>query len=56
MDLFTAYYCQKITLDFLDDYENDQEGFKVVNHNQKEHHGKFWKEDLSKAPPLKKIT
>ncbi|MEE2743943.1 MAG: hypothetical protein VYD54_08555 [Bdellovibrionota bacterium] len=54
MDPFSSFYLQDFTLDFIQDYENDLEGFEVINHDQKEFHGKFWKKEPHKVPQLQK--
>ena len=50
MDPFTAFYTQDSTLDFVQN--GDEEGFLVMNHQQKKHRGKFYK-DESMLPPWK---
>jgi len=50
MDPFSAFYLQKVTLDFIQDFEKDLEGFVVTNHKQVDYHGKFWRKDESKIP------
>ena len=54
MDPFSSFYLQDCTLDFIQDYENDLEGFEVINHDQKEFQGKFWKKEPHKVPQLHK--
>ena len=54
MDPFSSFYLQDYTLDFIQDYENDLEGFEVINHDQKEFQGKFWKKEPHKVPQLHK--
>ncbi len=54
IDPFTAFYIPKAVVDFIQDLENDEEGFVLTNPQQKSFHGKFWREDVSKIPPLKK--
>ena len=49
LDPFTAFYAQEITLDYLLDTQNNEEGFIVTNPREKEHRGKFFK-DESKIP------
>jgi iron-sulfur cluster insertion protein len=50
MDPFTAYYTQELTLDYLLDTTNNEEGFIVNNAADGEHRGKFFK-DESRLPP-----
>ena len=51
MDPFSAHYLQECIVDYILDLEQNIDGFVVVNLNQKEFAGKFWKEDSSKVPP-----
>lgn len=51
LDPFTAFYLQKGTIDYLQDFTNNNEGFTIENHNQKEFAGKFWRKDETKIPP-----
>lgn len=48
MDRFTAFYTQESTLDFIQDEK--KEGFVIINHQQKNHRGKFYKNE-SLLPP-----
>jgi Fe-S cluster assembly iron-binding protein IscA len=50
MDPFTAYYTQKLTLDYMLDMNNNEEGFIVNNAADGQHRGKFFK-DESLLPP-----
>ena len=50
MDPFSAFYLKNVTLDFVQDWEKDEEGFVVINHKQEDYHGKFWKKDTTKIP------
>lgn len=50
MDPFTAFYTQELTLDYLLDTTNNQEGFVVNNAADGQHRGKFFK-DESLLPP-----
>ncbi len=52
MDPFTAFYCQSGVVDYIQDFENNAEGFHYENDSQKSYRGKFFK-DESKAPELK---
>ena len=51
MDPFTAFYLQDTIVDYQTDFENNNEGFVVINRRQKDFHGKFWKKDEEKLPP-----
>ncbi len=53
MDPFTAFYLQKCSVDYIEDFANNNEGFIVENENQKKFSGKFWKQKSSeeKVPP-----
>lgn len=53
MDPFTAFYLQKCSVDYVQDFANNNEGFSIINENQKTYSGKFWRQDSSKVPPLK---
>lgn len=53
MDPFTAFYTQELTLDYLLDTSNNQEGFIVNNSADGQHRGKFFK-DESRLPPWAK--
>ena len=53
MDPFTAYYTQELTLDYLLDTSNNDEGFIVKNAADGQHRGKFFK-DESRLPPWAK--
>lgn len=50
MDPFTAFYTQELTLDYLLDTSNNEEGFIVQNAADGQHRGKFFK-DESRLPP-----
>ena len=54
MDPFSSFYLQNFKLDFIQDFEKNLEGFEVINQDQKEFHGKFWKKEPHKVPQLKK--
>ena len=49
---FTAYYCQQIKIDYLINYESNEEGFLVENFQQKDFAGKFWRENPEKTPSI----
>ena len=51
-DSFTAYYLQEATLDFIQDPDQEIEGFVVINHNQDKFKGKFWRSKPDLTPPL----
>jgi Fe-S cluster assembly iron-binding protein IscA len=53
IDPFTAFYTQDVTLDYLLDINNNEEGFVVTNAREGEHRGKFFK-DENKLPPWAK--
>lgn len=53
MDPFTAFYTQELTLDYLLDTTNNEEGFIVNNAADGQHRGKFFK-DEGKLPPWAK--
>mgnify|MGYP006188456793 CR=1 FL=1 len=53
MDPFTAFYTQELTLDYLLDTSNNEEGFIVNNAADGQHRGKFFKDD-SRLPPWAK--
>ncbi len=52
IDPFAAFYLQKTRIDFIQNFKNNTEGFTVINKNQNEFSGKFWKEFSEKTPPL----
>jgi iron-sulfur cluster insertion protein len=54
LDPFTAYYLKLSELDYVQDFENDREGFVVKNLEQDKFNGKFWKKHKELVPPLKK--
>lgn len=53
IDPFSAFYTQELTLDYLLDPLNNEEGFIVKNAAQGKHRGKFFK-DESRLPPWAK--
>lgn len=53
IDPFTAFYTQELTLDYLLDTTNNEEGFIVNNAADGQHRGKFFK-DEAKLPPWAK--
>jgi iron-sulfur cluster insertion protein len=50
LDPFAAYYLQKFTVDYITDYEKNEEGFIIINQNQKNFEGKFWLDNQDLAP------
>jgi iron-sulfur cluster insertion protein len=52
IDPFASFYLQDTMVDFVQDFENDTEGFVVLNKNQKQFAGKFWRETPTDTPPL----
>ncbi len=54
VDPFAAFYLQKTSVDYLQDFENNREGFVISNHSQKQYSGKFWRKNDEKVPPQKK--
>ena len=52
IDPFAAFYLQVASVDFIQDFDLDTEGFVVINHDQINFHGKFWKKAEEKIPPL----
>lgn len=55
IDPFAAFYMQECSVDFIQDFTQDAEGFVITNHSQSEFKGKFWKNNPEKTPPLKTI-
>lgn len=53
MDLFAAFYLQDCTIDYVQDFEQDAEGFVIINHRQHNYSGKFWKESPEIVPPTR---
>jgi iron-sulfur cluster insertion protein len=53
IDPFTAFYTQELSLDYLLDITNNDEGFIVNNAADGQHRGKFFK-DESLLPPWAK--
>ncbi len=52
LDPFAAFYLQETSVDFIQDFEKDIEGFVITNHLQKKYSGKFWRKSPEKTPPL----
>jgi len=53
IDPFAAYYLTECSIDFIQDFEQDAEGFVVINLKQELYQGKFWKASPELIPPLK---
>lgn len=52
IDPFSAFYLQVATVDFVQDFTQDAEGFVVINHSQKHFSGKFWRANPDLTPPV----
>ena len=52
IDPFAAFYLREASVDFIQDFKIDAEGFVVTNHAQNEFKGKFWKSAPEKTPPV----
>ena len=52
IDPFTAYYCQSGEVDYILNIEKEVEGFHFENKNEKNHRGKFFKNE-DKTPKFK---
>lgn len=46
MQPFVYKYCKDITIDYHFNPDSGAEGFSLVNHNQDEYKGKFFKEEM----------
>lgn len=55
LDPFAAFYLTEATVDFIQDFDQDAEGFVVTNHYQKNFQGKFFNKNGAKLPPLEPI-
>jgi Fe-S cluster assembly iron-binding protein IscA len=53
VDPFAGFYLQEASVDFVQDFEQDSEGFVIVNHSQSDFKGKFWRASPDKTPPVK---
>lgn len=53
VDPFAAFYLQEGSVDFIQDFNQDAEGFVITNHSQSEFKGKFWRNNPEKTPPVK---
>ncbi|MDO9180992.1 MAG: hypothetical protein Q7U04_01225 [Bacteriovorax sp.] len=56
VDPFAGFYLQIASVDFIQDFNLDAEGFVIVNHAQSEFKGKFWRAAPEKTPPIKKSS
>ncbi|EQC51502.1 iron-sulfur cluster assembly accessory protein [Bacteriovorax sp. DB6_IX] len=52
IDPFAAFYLGDTRVDYVQDFQNDREGFVVYNKDQKKYHGKFWRENKELVPPM----
>ncbi len=52
IDPFAAFYLGETRVDYVQDFQNDREGFVVYNKDQKKFHGKFWRENKELVPPM----
>lgn len=52
IDPFAAFYLQNATIDYIQDFSTESEGFVIINHNQKKYHGKFWRKQKTQTPPI----
>lgn len=52
IDPFASFYLQEASVDFIQDFTKDAEGFVITNHSQSEFKGKFWRQSPEKTPPL----
>jgi Fe-S cluster assembly iron-binding protein IscA len=43
---FTDEYCQDVTIEYIQDFMSEIDGFNVINHNQSQYEGKFFKDKL----------
>jgi Fe-S cluster assembly iron-binding protein IscA len=51
IDPFAAFYLQNASVDFIQDFVLDSEGFVVINHAQEDYHLKFFNLSPEKIPP-----
>lgn len=56
LDPFAAYYLREASIDFIQDFEKDSEGFVIINLNQERFAGKFWKAAPEWVPKLRPET
>lgn len=52
IDPFAAFYLQNASVDFVQDFLTDSEGFVIVNHAQVDFHNKFFNTNPEKIPPM----
>ncbi|MFA6237521.1 MAG: hypothetical protein WC635_09365 [Bacteriovorax sp.] len=54
VDPFAAFYLREASVDFIQDFELEAEGFVIISHAQAEgaFKGKFWRSSPEKAPPV----
>jgi len=52
IDPFAAFYLQNATVDFIQDFVTDTEGFVITNHAQADFQNKFFNTDIDKIPPM----
>jgi iron-sulfur cluster insertion protein len=53
LDPFAAHYLHETSVDFIQDFEQEAEGFVVINLQQERFAGKFWRANPELTPPLK---
>ena len=53
MDPFTATYLQTAVVNYIQDYENDEEGFTIISNDSSKFQGKFWNKNPELNPPIK---
>ncbi len=53
LDPFAAFYLTEFTVDFIQDFNQDAEGFVITNHLQEKYKGKFFNKEKADLPPLK---
>tara|TARA_B100000925_G_C22001198_1_gene471366 strand:- start:1507 stop:1920 length:414 start_codon:yes stop_codon:yes gene_type:complete len=51
-DPFSAFYLQKVELDYILDPEENIDGFTINNPDQELHKGKFWVQKGASKPPM----
>ncbi len=52
LDPFAAFYLNEGSVDFIQDFNQDAEGFVITNHQQKNYQGKFFNKENANLPPL----
>lgn len=50
IDPFAAFYLREASVDFIQDFNKDAEGFIITNHMQKKFQGKFWNKNPQDVP------